>query len=81
MTAEISTLSEGLLAEGTLEGSEAGVLAEMIAQVAALLEDASALGVLTLEIELYSLSFGVFHANRLMPLLGNSLESLMFISS
>jgi len=81
VSAQVSTLCKGLLAIGALEGSLSCVLSEMVPQVAAFLEDASTVWVFAFEIELYSLGLGVLYADSLVPLLGNSFESLMFASS
>lgn len=81
VTAQVTALGKSFLAEGALEGTQACVLAEVIAQIAALLENAATLGVLALEVQLHALSLGVLHADSLMPLFGNALKSFVFVSS
>ena len=81
MSAKVATLSEGFLAKGTLKGAHTCMFAEMVTEVAAFLEDTAALRILALEVQLDSLGFGVFDSDGLMPLLGNALEGLMFVSS
>lgn len=73
---QISTLREGFLAEGTGERPLTCVLAEVIPEVATLLEDALATCVAAFKIELDALTDQVLDHDRLMPLLGHALESL-----
>lgn len=81
MPAEITALSKGLLAERALEGPQAGVLAEVVPQVAALLENASAVRVSALEIELHALGFGVLDPDSLVPLLRDAFEGLVLAAA
>ena len=78
---EVTTLSEGLLAHRTVERSLACVLSEVISQVAALLEDALACGMLAFEIELDALSDIVFDLNGLVPFLRDALKGARFNTS
>lgn len=50
VSAKVTALCKGLLTKWTLEWSQASVLSEMISQIAALLKDASTIGVFALEI-------------------------------
>lgn len=81
VSAQIARLSEGFLAEGALERSQSGMLSEVVSEVAAFLEDATALRVPAFEVELDSLGFWVFHPDRLVPLLRDAFERLMLASS
>ena len=74
MAAQVATLREVLRAMGTLEWPLAGMFAEVVAQVAALLEDAVAVCKAALEEELDALRLRVPHLNRSVPGLGNSGE-------
>lgn len=81
VAAQVAALGEGLLAEGALEGAEACMLAEVVPQVATLLEDTAAVRIPALEVELHSLSLWVLHADGLVPLLRDTLEGLVLTSS
>ena len=74
MAAKISTLCEVLFAHITLVRSLHGMLAEVVAQVAALLEDTFAATVHALEIEFDALRHLVFDLDGLVPLAGNAFE-------
>ena len=74
MAAEVATLREGLPAHGAVERSLSCVLAEVIAQVAAFLEDTLAPGMLAFEIVFDALSDSVSNLDCLMPLLWNAFE-------
>jgi len=73
---EIAALGEGLLAHGAGEGPLSGVLAEVVSQIATLLEDASAASVPALEVQLNSLRHLMFHLDGFVPLPRNALERL-----
>lgn len=75
--AEISALRESLEALRTLERSLARMLPEVIAQVATLLEDASALVNAAFEVQFHSLRHRVAHFDRLVPEIWYSVERLM----
>lgn len=53
------------------------MLAEVVPQVAAFLEDTATVWVAALEVKLYTLSFWVLHADRLVPLLRDALEGFV----
>jgi hypothetical protein len=74
MSAQVTALSEGLLALGAGEGSQAGVLAEVVSQVAALLEGAGATGIFALEKQLDALGVRILDFYRFVPLLGNAFK-------
>ena len=76
MPSQIATLSEGLSAPRTLEGSLASVLPEMVAQVAALFENTVAPLELAFEVQFESLSLPVLHLDGLVPVVWNARESL-----
>lgn len=71
---QVSTLREGLVALGAVEGSLTCVFAEVVAQIAAFLEDTFAATVHALEIEFDALRHLMFDLDGLMPLLGNAFE-------
>jgi len=75
VTPKVSALCEGLLAHCTGKRPLASVLAEVISQIAALLEDALAPCVPAFKIQFDALSSQVFDLNCLVPLLRDSLES------
>lgn len=79
VSAQVATLGERLLAVLALEGSEAGMLPEVIAQIAAFLEHAATAWVFALKVELDSLGIGIFDTYRLVPLLRDPLESLVLV--
>lgn len=72
---QIPALRESLLALGAREGTLARVLAEMVAQVAALLEDGPASSVAATEIEFDAHSVGVPHFDGLVPRVRNAVKS------
>ena len=74
VTPKIATLSEGLLAHGAGEGALACVLAEVISQIATLLEHTLTVWVLAFKIKLYALAHQMLHLDRLMPLPRNPRE-------
>lgn len=76
VTTQIATLREGLLALGAREGPLPRMLAEMVAQVAALLEDRAAACVTTAEIQLHAHRFRIPHLDGLVPRVRNALEGL-----
>jgi hypothetical protein len=78
MSAQIATLCESFMAFWTAEGSQACVLPEMVAQVAALLECAGTSRELALEEELDTLSMRVFNFDSLVPLGWNTFKMLHF---
>ena len=75
---QVSTLREGLVALGAVEGSLTCVFAEVVAQIAAFLEDTFAATVHALEIEFDALRHLMFDLDGLMPLLGNAFERSRF---
>ena len=81
VTAQVSTLGEGLLAEGTDVRSVPCVLPEVVPQVAALLKDTLASGVLAFKIQLYALCSQIFDLDCLMPLSWKVSESFRFDAS
>jgi hypothetical protein len=81
MSPEIATLSEGFLAEWTFEGTQAGMLPEVVSQVAALLKDTPTVRVTALEIKLYSLSFRVLNSYCLVALFRDSFKSFVLTSA
>jgi len=56
VTPKIAALSEGLLAHGAGEGTLAGVLAEVVSQVATFLEDTLTARVFTFEVKFDALA-------------------------
>ena len=74
MAAKISTLCEVLFAYFTLVRSLHGMLAEVVAQVAALLEDGLAILVLADEVEVGALGLTVPDLDRLMPLVRDAFK-------
>lgn len=74
--AQVATLREGFVAFGAGERSQAGVLAEVVTEVAALLEGARASRVFTLEEKLDALSVRVLHFDRLVPFFRDAFEVL-----
>ena len=60
-------MCEGLVAVATQKWSLASVLSEMVPQIAAFLEDTTAVRVHALEIELNSLCLRVSNLDRLVP--------------
>ena len=76
MSAQVTALSEGLLALGAGEGSQAGVLAEVVSQVARLLEHRVAVRVHTLEVQFDALGVRVAHLDRLVPAAWDAFERL-----
>ena len=76
---EVPALGEGLLAEGALEGSHPCMLPEVVPKVTTLLKYTAATGVLAFEVQLNSLSLRIPDPYSLVPLLGHSLESLVFV--
>ena len=57
------------------------MLSEVVPQIAAFFEDASAVWVATLEVEFDSLGFWVLDSDSLVPLLRNALEGLMLVAA
>ncbi len=57
------------------------MFSEVVPEVAAFLEDASALWILALKVELDSLGFGISHSDGLVPLFGHPFEGLVLGSS
>lgn len=76
VSAQVATLSKGFLALGACEWSQASVLAEVVAEVAALLERTGAAGVLALEEKLDALRVGVLHLDGLVPFFRDAFEVL-----
>jgi len=74
VSAKISTLGEGLMAHRTVVGPLACMLAEVIAQVTALLEDTLTIIMHAFEIEFDALGDLVLHLNSFVPLLRNAFE-------
>lgn len=81
VTTEISALGESFLTERAFKRAKACVLSKVISKVAALFKDTAAVGISALEVELDPLGLRVFYSDSLMPLLGNSVESFVLISS
>ena len=79
VSAEVSALSEGLLAIGARERSLASVLAEMVPQIAALFERAIAARVLALEVKFDAMGFLILHLDGLVPLSWDALEGLRLL--
>lgn len=71
---QVATLREGLVALGAVERSLTSVFAEVVAQIAAFLEDTFAATVHALEIEFDALRHLMFDLDGLMPLSGNAFE-------
>ena len=67
MAAKVAALRECLVALGALERPHPGVLPEVVAQIAALLEDAVTAFVLALEEQFDALCLRITHLNRFMP--------------
>lgn len=76
MPTQVATLCECFLALGARKRSESGVLAEMVTQVAALLEGTRASRVLALEEQLHALGVRVLHLDRLVPFFRDAFEVL-----
>ena len=68
MSAKVSTLSECFMAIATSEGSLAGVLSEVVSQIATLLENTVTAWILTAEEQLDALSLLIPLLDCLMPL-------------
>jgi hypothetical protein len=81
MPPQISALRERFLAEKALKGPHAGMFAEVVPQVAGFLEDAPAVGIFALEVELDALRLRIPHPDGLVPLLRHPLKSLVLVSS
>lgn len=81
VAAQVSTLGEGLLAEGTDVRSLPCMLSEVVPQVAALLKDTFASGVLAFKIELYALCSQIFYLDCLMPVFWKVSESFRLYAS
>lgn len=81
VSAKIATLGEGLMAHRTVVGPLASMLAEVITQVTALLEDTLTVTVHTFEIEFDALGDLVLHLNCFVPLLRNAFERSGFDAS
>lgn len=78
MAAKVAALSKVFVTEGALEGSEFGVLAEVVPQIAALLEDCCAARVLASELKSALLGvIGGIKSDDLMPLLRDTFKSLV----
>ena len=73
---KISRLGKGLVAISTQKGSLAGVLSEMVPQIAWLFEDTATIGVHALEVQLYPLCLRIPDLYGFVPIWGNALESL-----
>lgn len=71
VSTQVTTLSEAFRAEFASEWARRRVLAEMVAQVAALAEDCGAVGVLALEVQLDALGHLVAHLDHLVPIRRN----------
>lgn len=76
VSAQVSALREGLLAESAGEGSLACVLAEVVSEVAALFENTVAAWILAFEEQLDAVSLLVLHLDSLVPLSRDSCEGL-----
>lgn len=76
VAAQVAALGEGFEAHGTGKGPLAGMLAEVVPQVAALLENALAASMLALEVQFDALRFQMLDLHSLMPLSGNTGEDL-----
>lgn len=76
VTPKIAALSKGLLAQRTGEGSLTSMLSEVVAKIAALLEDALAPCMPAFEVKFDALRDKVFDLDCLVPLLWDSLEGL-----
>ena len=76
VSAQVTTLSKGFLALGAGEWSQPGVLAEVVAEVAALLEGTCAAGILAFEEKLDALRVGVLHLDGLVPFFRDAFEVL-----
>ena len=74
MSTEVATLSECLVAARAGKGALASVLAEVIAQVATLLENAIAALEFALEEQFDTLCLRVLNLNNLVPFLRDILE-------
>ena len=74
MSAEVARLRKGLMTHGAVVRPLACVLAEVIPQVAAFLEDALTPRVHAFEIQFDALGHFVFDLDGLMPLLWNALK-------
>ncbi len=74
-------MSEGFLAVRTLKRPQTGVLPEVIPKIAALLKYTAAVRVPAFEVQLHPLCLWVFDSDGLVPLFGDALESLVFVSS
>ena len=71
---QVAALREGLVALGAVVGPLTCVLAEVVAQIAAFLEDTFATTVHALEIELDALRHLMFDLDGLVPLLRDAFE-------
>ena len=71
---QVATLRESLVALGAVERSLTSVFAEVVAQIAAFLEDTFAATVHALEIEFDALRHLMFDLDGLMPLSRNAFE-------
>lgn len=76
MSAQIATLCKSFLAFGAAEGPRAGMLSEVIPQIATFLESAGASFIFTLKEQLDALRVRVFDLNSLMPLCWNAIKVL-----
>lgn len=76
MSSKVATLSEGLVAEAASERPLTCMLAEMVSQVARLLENRFTIGIHALEVQLDSLCLRISYLNGLMPFCWNALKSL-----
>ena len=78
MSAEVSTLSELLVAELALVGTNASVLPEVISQIARLIEWSLASRIITFEDQLVSIRTRVTNFYNFKPILRSIFESLSF---
>ena len=74
MTSKITALREGFVTDLTFEWTVSRVLAEMVTQVTALVEDCLATSVLAAEVQLEPLARVVANAHNVVPLVWNAIE-------
>ena len=80
MSPQISTLGERFVAVAAQKRSLPGVFSEVVAQIAGLLEDAPAVWVHALEIQLNPLCLRVTNLDRFVPVRWDSFECLAHVS-
>lgn len=78
MPTKVTTLSKGLLAFRTSEGTLTCMLSKMITQVAAFFEDGTASAMSALEIQLDTHGLMITDFNGLVPVAGYALKRLRF---